>query len=102
MGSADHLARNRYPGRLWYCGNSGCAAAEGGRALDRRRTGPTRETAAAGVYDSNSAIVGAAVEEAGGEPVHYGVLPDDEAKLEAAVRQALAACDMVVLSGGTS
>ncbi len=56
----------------------------------------------AGVYDSNSAILGAAVEEAGGEAVRYGVLPDDEAKLEAGVRQALAACDMVVLSGGTS
>jgi putative molybdopterin biosynthesis protein len=54
------------------------------------------------VYDSNSAIVGAAVEEAGGEAAPYGVLPDDEAKLEAAVRHALAACDMVVLSGGTS
>lgn len=56
----------------------------------------------AGVYDSNGAIVGAAVEEAGGEAVRYGVLPDDETKLEAAVRSALAACDMVVLSGGTS
>jgi putative molybdopterin biosynthesis protein len=56
----------------------------------------------AGVYDSNGAILSAAVEEAGGEAVHYGVLPDDEAKLEAAVRHALAACDMVVLSGGTS
>jgi putative molybdopterin biosynthesis protein len=54
------------------------------------------------VYDSNSAIVGAAIEEAGGEAVRYGVLPDDEAKLEAAVRHALAGCDMVVLSGGTS
>jgi putative molybdopterin biosynthesis protein len=56
----------------------------------------------AGVYDSNGAIVGAAVEEAGGEAVHHGVLPDEEAKLEAAVRHALATCDMVVLSGGTS
>jgi putative molybdopterin biosynthesis protein len=56
----------------------------------------------AGVYDSNGAIVGAAVEEAGGEAVRYGVLPDDEAKLEAAMRDALTACDMVVLSGGTS
>jgi putative molybdopterin biosynthesis protein len=56
----------------------------------------------ASVYDSNGPIVGAAVEEAGGEAVLYGVLPDDEAKLEAAMRDALAACDMVVLSGGTS
>jgi len=56
----------------------------------------------AGVYDSNGAIVAAAVEEAGGEAVRYGAIPDHEAKLEAAVRHALATCDMVVLSGGTS
>ena len=56
----------------------------------------------AGVYDSNGAIVAAAVEESGGEAVHYGVIPDNEDKLEAVVRRALAGCDMVVLSGGTS
>ena len=55
-----------------------------------------------GVYDSNGAIVAAAVTEAGGEPVPYGAFPDDPAKLERAVRRALAECDMVVLSGGTS
>ena len=57
---------------------------------------------AAGVYDSNGAIIAAAVIEAGGEPVAFGAFPDDEAALEAATRRALAACDMVVLSGGTS
>jgi len=56
----------------------------------------------AAVYDSNGAIVAAAVAEAGGEAVPFGAFPDDEATLEAAVRRALAACDMVVLSGGTS
>jgi putative molybdopterin biosynthesis protein len=56
----------------------------------------------AGVYDSNGAILAAAVEEAGGEAVRCGAYPDDETKLEAAVRRALAECDMVVLSGGTS
>lgn len=56
----------------------------------------------AGVYDSNGAIVAAAVAEAGGEAVPFGAYPDDTAILEAALRQALAACDMVVLSGGTS
>src|SRR6476469_5541827 len=56
----------------------------------------------AGVYDSNGAILAAAVAEAGGEPVAYGAFPDDEATLEAAVREALQSCDMVVLSGGTS
>jgi putative molybdopterin biosynthesis protein len=54
------------------------------------------------VYDSNSAIIAAAVAEAGGEPVAFGAFPDDEAALEAALRQALAACDIVLLSGGTS
>jgi putative molybdopterin biosynthesis protein len=53
------------------------------------------------VYDSNAAIIAAAVAEAGGEPSPFGAFPDDEAQLEAAVRRALA-CDMVVLSGGTS
>ena len=54
------------------------------------------------VYDSNGVIVAAAVAEAGGIPVAFGAFPDDEARLEQAVRDALAACDMVVLSGGTS
>jgi len=56
----------------------------------------------AGVYDSNGAIVAAAVAEAGGEPVAFGAFPDDEIALELAVRSALATCEMVVLSGGTS
>jgi putative molybdopterin biosynthesis protein len=56
----------------------------------------------AAVYDSNGAIVAAAVTEAGGEAVRLGAYPDDEKVLEAAVRHALASCDMVVLSGGTS
>jgi putative molybdopterin biosynthesis protein len=56
----------------------------------------------AGVYDSNSAIIAATVTEAGGEPVMFGAFPDDEAKLEQAMRQALNACDIVIMSGGTS
>jgi putative molybdopterin biosynthesis protein len=56
----------------------------------------------AGVYDSNGAIVAAAVAEAGGEAVPYGAFPDDPPALEQAVRLALTECDMVVLSGGTS
>jgi molybdopterin molybdotransferase/putative molybdopterin biosynthesis protein len=56
----------------------------------------------AGVYDSNGAIIAAAVQEAGGEPLPFGAFPDDAAALEKAVREALAQSDMVVLSGGTS
>ena len=53
------------------------------------------------VYDSNAAIIGAAVEELGGAPVHLGVIPDDEAALSAALAKGLE-CDVVVFSGGTS
>jgi putative molybdopterin biosynthesis protein len=56
----------------------------------------------ASVYDSNGAIIAAAVTEAGGEPLAMGAFPDDEAALEKAVRQALGTSDIVVLSGGTS
>jgi putative molybdopterin biosynthesis protein len=53
------------------------------------------------VYDSNAAIIGAAVEELGGEPVHLGVIPDDEDALASALAQGLSS-DVVVFSGGTS
>jgi putative molybdopterin biosynthesis protein len=56
----------------------------------------------AAVYDSNGAIVAAAVKEAGGEPFAFGAFPDDETVLELALRTALQACDMVIISGGTS
>jgi putative molybdopterin biosynthesis protein len=55
-----------------------------------------------GVYDSNGAIIAAAIAEAGGEPVPFGAIPDDAANLEQVARRAFAECDMVVLSGGTS
>jgi putative molybdopterin biosynthesis protein len=54
------------------------------------------------VYDSNTAIIAAAVAEAGGEPVTFGAFRDNEVALEAALRRALATSDIVLLSGGTS
>ena len=57
---------------------------------------------AAGVYDSNGAIIAAAVREAGGEPLELGAIADDAEALEKAVRRALKESDLVVLSGGTS
>jgi putative molybdopterin biosynthesis protein len=56
----------------------------------------------AAIYDSNGAIVVAAINENGGNAVFWGAIPDDEEKLEAAMHRALAESDMVVLSGGTS
>ncbi len=56
----------------------------------------------AAIYDTNGAIVTAAVNENGGEAIFLGAIADDEEKLEAAMREALESSDMLVLSGGTS
>ena len=60
---------------------------------------PAGRSTPAGVYDSNGAIIAAAIIEAGGEPVPFGAFPDEEVALELAMRTALEACDMVVLVG---
>lgn len=54
------------------------------------------------VYDSNAAIIAAAVQEAGGVPYPLGIGADDDAMLTRLVEEGLASCDMVILSGGTS
>lgn len=53
------------------------------------------------VYDSNGTILADAVRELGGESVPFGVVPDDRVALEETLRRALA-CDVILLSGGTS
>ena len=55
-----------------------------------------------GITDSNAAILCAAVAENGGEAVPMGIFRDEEASLAAALKQALACGDIVVMSGGTS
>jgi putative molybdopterin biosynthesis protein len=54
-----------------------------------------------GVYDSNSTIFAAAVEEAGGLPVPLGVACDNQQEIAALLERAMQ-CDLVLLSGGTS
>ena len=54
------------------------------------------------IYDTNGAIVAAAVNENGGEAIFLGAVADDEEQLEAAMLKALESSDMLVLSGGTS
>ncbi|HET7911890.1 MAG TPA: molybdopterin biosynthesis protein [Pseudolabrys sp.] len=63
---------------------------------------PGKPLPSAGVYDSNGAIIAASIAEAGGEPLVFGAFRDDAVALEKAVREAMDASDMVVLSGGTS
>jgi putative molybdopterin biosynthesis protein len=54
------------------------------------------------VYDSNACILADAVHELGGEPVGMGIVGDDLDELRARLHEALARCDVVLLSGGTS
>ena len=54
------------------------------------------------VYDSNAAIVAAAVEEAGAIPELLGIGPDNEDALSQLIEKGLATCDAVIVSGGTS
>ena len=63
---------------------------------------PGQKLRPAAIYDTNGAIVSAAVAENGGEVKFFGAIADDEAELEAAMRGALETSDMLVLSGGTS
>jgi putative molybdopterin biosynthesis protein len=62
---------------------------------------PGNALPAGAVYDSNAAILSAAIEELGCEPVPLGIVRDEEAALTRALEQALSE-DAVVLSGGTS
>jgi putative molybdopterin biosynthesis protein len=54
------------------------------------------------VYDSNAQVLADAVRELGGEPRRFGITPDDAPALRTRLREALAAADVVLLSGGTS
>ncbi len=63
---------------------------------------PGQPLCPAAIYDTNGAIVTAAISENGGEAHFLGAIADDEVLLEAAMRKALETSDMLVLSGGTS
>ena len=54
------------------------------------------------IHDANGPMIAAAVAENGGEPTFLGAIRDEEAALEAAMRNALDGADMLLLSGGTS
>ncbi len=54
------------------------------------------------VRDINSYILSAMVTEAGGEPVNYGIIPDNLQKISDIARTALSKCDCVVITAGSS
>ena len=54
------------------------------------------------VYDSNARVLADAVEELGGKPLMFGIVPDNFQQLDQRLVVALDAADVVLLSGGTS
>jgi molybdopterin molybdotransferase len=54
------------------------------------------------VRDVNSYSLAALVRQAGGEPVRYGIVPDDLERLETAAARALRECDLLVITAGSS
>lgn len=54
------------------------------------------------VRDATAAALAAMVAESGGEPAGAGIVPDEPAALDAALRAALPTSDMIVISAGSS
>src|SRR3954462_13757718 len=54
------------------------------------------------VRDASAVALAALVRDAGGEPDPRGIVPDDRDALEAVLRAAVATCDVVVVSAGSS
>lgn len=63
---------------------------------------PTATPRIGQVRDINSYTLAALVQQAGGEPLPRGIVPDDRTALEEAARSAFAAADMVIFSAGSS
>ena len=54
------------------------------------------------VHDINAPALAALVQESGGEPVLFGIVADHPALLDDCLKRALAECDLVLVSGGSS
>lgn len=54
------------------------------------------------VYDVNSYTLASLVAEAGGDPVMYGIIPDNPAAFRHSAERALSECDIVVFTAGSS
>ncbi|NUM45738.1 MAG: molybdopterin molybdotransferase MoeA, partial [Anaerolineales bacterium] len=63
---------------------------------------PDRDTAPGQVRDVNTYTLRALIAQAGGDPVPYGIIPDNAEAFRAAARRALDECDVVVFTAGSS
>jgi len=63
---------------------------------------PEAQPAPGQIRDVNSYTLGALVEQAGGQPIRYGIIRDSAAELEAVSRRAHAESDLVAIAAGSS
>ncbi len=64
---------------------------------------PIEETPAGGqIRDVNSSMLAVLCRQLGADPVCYGIIRDEPEKLTKAVENALAGCDLILISGGSS
>ncbi|KAA3643557.1 MAG: molybdopterin molybdenumtransferase MoeA [Chloroflexi bacterium] len=63
---------------------------------------PDEELNPGQVYDVNSYTLSALVQQHGGIPVQYGIVPDDAESLKAEAQSAKGTCDLVVITAGSS
>lgn len=54
------------------------------------------------VRDINAHTLGTLVAQSGGEPLQYGIIPDDFTALQMAAARALAECDVLLITAGSS
>ncbi len=63
---------------------------------------PSQKPSPGQVRDINAYTLSSAVENTGGEPVQYGIIPDTHPEMYAAAERAKAECDLVVVTAGSS
>jgi molybdopterin molybdotransferase len=63
---------------------------------------PQQKPSAGQVRDINSYSLGALVEQAGGMPVLYGIIPDERKALQQTLQTALDNCDAIIVTAGSS
>lgn len=63
---------------------------------------PGQRLKPAKVYDVNSFTLSQAVKACGAEPVRFGIVADNQKSINSVLEKSMKACDVVLLSGGTS
>lgn len=63
---------------------------------------PDAATRPGQIRDVNTYTLRALIAQAGGDPIPYGIIPDNAEAFRTAARRALAECDMVVFTAGSS